>query len=362
MLQKYGKLIIFAMMTTLLALDSFKGCLSAREAVEAAAAALQGQETVRLPLSDGGEGFTDCIVSALGGHFRKVRVHDPLGRPLDASYGLVRSGGVAVIETAAAGGITLLKPSELDPWNASSYGIGEMMKDAVSQGVEEIWIGLGGTAVMDGGTGLLEALGPLPANLRIQAFFDADVPLTGPVGAAFVFGPQKGADAGMVRKLDARFRQLAGQWKRQYGIGADTVPGAGAAGGIGAALGVCLGAEMHSGISAVLQAAGFRNLLPASGLVITGEGKADRQTLAGKAPYGVLRAVKEVAPDLPVVLVAGLVEDRDALLAAGFDEVVQATPEQDLSGNYLDPSVARENLRRAVRRVAQDFQQLGNEH
>ena len=345
-------------MKTLLALDSFKGSLSASEAVAAAASALDGCETVLLPLSDGGEGFTECMVHALGGTFRTVQAHDPLGRPIQARYGLVHEGRTAVIETSAAGGLTLLESSELDPWNASSFGVGEMILDAVNQQVEEIWAGLGGTAVMDAGAGMLQALGPHPLPVRIHAFFDVDVPLTGPQGAAFVFGPQKGADAEMVRRLEDRFQAIAREWIKRYGMDADRVPGAGAAGGIGAALGICLGAEMHSGIDAVLDAVGFSDRLAGCDLIITGEGKADRQTLTGKVPYGVLQRVREISPNLPVVLVAGRVEDRDALLAAGFTDVIQVTPENERDGKGMEKPVAAANLARAI----QHFQHLRNQH
>ena len=307
-------------MTPLLALDSFKGCLTAPEAVDAAAAALAGCDVCRMPLSDGGEGFAECLVGCLGGTFRTVLVHDPLGRPVKARYALLEEGRTAVVETAAASGITLLKPEELDPLSASSTGTGELMQDTVQQGVEEIWIGLGGTAVMDCGAGLLQALAPLPDGLRIHAFYDVDVPLTGPTGAPAVFGPQKGADEQGVAELERRFRRQAEAWKAQYGIDPDRLPGAGAAGGIGAAL----------------------------ALVITGEGKADRQTLTGKVPFGVLQATRRYAPGIPVFLLAGKVEDRDALREAGFDAVIQVTPEESFNDNYLDKSFARENIRRAV--------------
>ena len=335
-------------MKTLLALDSFKGCLTAPEAVDAVAAALAGRDVCRMPLSDGGEGFSECLAGCLGGVFRTVSVHDPLGRPVDARYALLEDGRIAVIETAAASGLTLLKPEELDPLNASSIGTGELMQDAVQQGVKEICIGLGGTAVMDCGAGLLQALAPLPASLRIHAFYDVDVPLTGPDGAPAVFGPQKGADAWGIAELERRFRRQTERWKTQYGIDADRLPGAGAAGGIGAALAVCLGAEMHAGIQAVLEAVHFADRLRECGLVITGEGKADRQTLTGKVPFGVLQATRRYAPGIPVVLLAGKVEDREELLAAGFDAVIQVTPEESLKSNYLNKSFAQENIRRAI--------------
>ena len=335
-------------MKTLLALDSFKGCLTAPEAVDAAASALAESDVLRMPLSDGGEGFSECLAGCLGGGFRTVYVHDPLGRLIEARYALVEDGRVAVVETAAASGLTLLKPEERNPLIASSIGTGELIQDAVEQGVEEIWIGLGGTAVMDCGAGLLQALAPLPAGLKIHAYYDVDVPLTGPIGAPVVFGPQKGADAAGVAELERRFQRQAEAWEKAYGIDPDTVPGAGAAGGIGAALDVCLGARMHAGIDAVLEAVRFRERVAECGLVITGEGKADRQTLTGKVPFGVLRATRRYAPGIPVVLLAGWVEDRDELLAAGFDAVVQVTPEESLKDNYLDKLVARENIRRAV--------------
>ena len=335
-------------MKTLLALDSFKGSLTAPEAVDAAASALAERDVLRLPLSDGGEGFSECLAGCLGGVFRTVSVHDPLGRLIQARYAILEGGRIAVIETAAASGITLLKPEELDPLTASSIGTGELMQDAVEQGVEEIWTGLGGTAVMDCGAGLLKALSPLPDGVQIHAFYDVDVPLTGPSGAPSVFGPQKGADAQGVAELERRFRRQAEAWRKDFGIDPYEVPGAGAAGGIGAALAICLGARMHAGIDAVLEAVRFQEKLAECGLVITGEGKADRQTLTGKVPFGVLQATRRHAPGIPVVLLAGKVEDREELLAAGFDAVIQVTPEESLRSNYLDKSIARENIRRAV--------------
>lgn len=335
-------------MKTLLALDSFKGCLSAPEAVDAVASALEGRDVCRMPLSDGGEGFAACLADCLGGVFRTVSVHDPLCRPIKARYALLDGGRIAVIETAAASGLTLLKPEELDPLSASSIGTGELIQDAVQQGVEEILIGLGGTAVMDCGAGLLQALAPLPPQVRIHAFYDVDVPFSGPSGAPALFGPQKGADAHGVAELERRFKRQAEAWRTTYGTDPTLLPGAGAAGGIGAALAVCLGAEMHAGIEAILQAVHFADRVKECGLIITGEGKADRQTLTGKVPFGVLQAARRHAPGIPVVLLAGKVDNREELLAAGFDAVIQVTPEESLETNYLDQSIARENIRRAV--------------
>ena len=362
MLQKYGKQLIFAKMKAILALDSFKGSLTSREAVQAASEAFGPGEAIPLPLSDGGEGFTESIVESLGGTYRTIPAHDALGRPVRARYGWVHDGQTAVLETAAASGLVGLEPHELDPFRASSYGTGELIRDAFLHGAREIWIGLGGTAVMDGGAGVLRALSSVSVSVPVHAFYDVDVPLTGPGGAAAVFGPQKGADAEGVKFLDNRLQVLAGQWKEQYGIDSSQVPGAGAAGGIGAALAVCLQATMHEGIGAVLRIMGFKKQLAGCDLVITGEGKADRQTLAGKAAYGVLKAVRKEATDLPVVLLAGQVEDRECLLNAGFDEVLQITPVIDDGRDYLKKETAEENLLRGVRRILQDFPDFRNQH
>ena len=164
----------------------------------------------------------------------------------------------------------------------------------------------------------------------------------GPLGTTRLAWSEEDAAAG------EWFRKQAEAWKRDYGIDADSVPGAGAAGGIGAALAICLGARMHAGIDAVLKAVRFPECVRECDLVITGEGKADRQTLTGKVPFGVLQATRRLAPGIPVVLVAGKVEDREELTAAGFDAVIQVTPEGSLKNNCLDKSIARENIRRAI--------------
>ena len=360
--QKYGKQLIFAKMKAFLALDSFKGSLSSREAVLAASEAFSPGDAVLFPLSDGGEGFTECIVESTGGFYRTIPAHDALGRPIRARYGWIRDGRTAVLETAAASGLVGLESCELDPFRASSYGTGELICDAIREGAREIWIGLGGTAVMDGGAGMLRALSTVPVSVPIHAFYDADVPLTGPGGAAAVFGPQKGADAEGIRKLENRFRRLAEAWKASEGVDVDRIPGAGAAGGIGAALAVCLHARMHAGIGSVLRILGFADKLAGCDLVITGEGKADRQTLTGKAAYGLLKAVREQDSDIPVILLAGQVEERESLLAAGFDAVLQITPEIDRNGTYLNKEIAQENLRHAVFRLLQGFPNLRNQH
>lgn len=359
-------------MKSVIAIDSFKGCLTSEEAGLAAASVFVSGECEVVPVSDGGEGFSRIVTSGLGGEAVSASCHDPLGRAIKADYGLVGEGSVAVIETAAASGLGLLLSDELDPSAASSYGTGELIADALERGAREIWLGLGGSATCDGGTGLLHALGyrffsgaheikdsnpilcdiseidssrrnPLLDGCRVIGFYDVSVPFCGESGAARVFAPQKGASPELVEELDrgmARFASLSG------GDILDC-PGAGAAGGIGGALYSFLGAEMRRGISAVLDIFSLEEKLSGCGLVVTGEGRADSQTLGGKVPLGVLEYVKSRS-DAKVVLLAGQVRDRDALLAAGFDAVVQVTPEGMPPEEALRPEVARGNIARAV--------------
>lgn len=355
-------------MKAVAAMDSFKGCLTSAEAGRAAASAFLPGECKVLPLSDGGEGFSQILTSALGGEFVTFPCHDPLGRSIEARYGLV--GRIAVIETAAASGLCLLGKDELDPARASSFGTGELMADALERGATEIWLGLGGSASCDGGTGLLRALGyrflsgdaeiidgnPVLANIteidcpdtnkrcRVKCFYDVSVPFCGEGGAARMFAPQKGASPELVERLDrglARFAELAG-------IG--DCDGAGAAGGIGGALHRFLGAEMCPGIGSVLDILSMDKKLAGCSLVLTGEGRADSQTLRGKVPLGVLQYVR-ARSDAKVVLLAGQVRDRGALLEAGFDEVLQVTPDGMPLEEALRPEVAAENIRRAARAV-----------
>ena len=342
-------------MKILLAIDSFKGCLSTFEAEEAAASVLVGDEVIRVPVSDGGEGFTDCWVECFGGSYRECRAKDPIGREITTRYGLLDKGKTAVIETAAASGITLLSSAERDPVKASSFGTGQLIQDAINQGVERIYIGLGGSATVDGGVGLLQAVTSLPDGLEIHAFYDTDIPFYGPSGAACIYGPQKGADPAAVALLDRRLENLGKELSRQYGKDIQTIPGAGAAGGIGGALALILGAGMHRGIRTFLEWTGFRKKVEGAALVITGEGKADSQTVTGKVPSGVLKAVKAWAPEAQVWLMAGKIEDRDSLLAHVFDRLIQTTPENAMSGNYLDKQFAVSCIQRSLSRELQDF-------
>ncbi len=361
-------------MKAVIAIDSFKGCLTSEEAGQAASCAFPGGAVSVIPVSDGGEGFSDIITAGLDGEFRTVLCHNPLLRPIEARYGIVHGGRVAVIETAAASGIGLLRKEELNPEIASSYGTGELMLDALENGAREIWLGLGGSATCDGGIGLLRALGyrflsdgrEITApnailedideidcsgrnshldNCKIFGFYDVSVPFFGDGGAAKMFAPQKGASAQLVERLDSGMYGFAGLVRGDIG----DCPGAGAAGGIGGALHSILGAEMRRGVTSVLDIFSMDKMLKDCDLVLTGEGKSDLQTLRGKVPSGVLEYVREhCGKSVKVVLLAGQVQFRDELLAAGFDAVLQVTPDDMPLSEALKPSIAKANIARAV--------------
>lgn len=396
-------------MKALIAIDSFKGCLTSVEAGNAALEAFAEGEAEVIPVSDGGEGFSTILTESLGGSFRTVSCHDPLRRSIKARYGII--GRTAIIETAAASGLGLLRKKELNPLLATSYGTGELISDALEYGCEEIWLGLGGSATCDGGTGMLQALGyrflpedsgsvvygniprrilkedlsvyesissdlgniprvilkniygmdsssrsKLLDSCRITGFYDVSVPFCGPGGAARMFAPQKGADPEMVESLDAWLTMLCGVYSKYSGKHVLNIPGAGAAGGIGGALGGVPGASMVQGIQKVLDISGLDSKLESCDIVITGEGRADAQTLRGKVPVGVLEYVR--AHTVPVhrpkvILIAGQVSDRQQILNAGFDAVLQITPEGMPLSEALDPVTASANITQSMQSYLQ---------
>lgn len=335
-------------MKVIVAPDSFKGCLPAAAVARTVAAALRERHpdwtVVELPLADGGEGTLDIVTPAIGGTIFRAQVHDPLGRLVDARFGL--AGDTAVIEVAEACGLQRLAPRERNPLAASSYGVGELLLTAFRQGARHFLIGLGGTVTCDGGEGMLQVPG-LRETLKgcsLELLSDVDNPFVGPRGAALVFAPQKGASPADVEVLESRLEALAGQMLQDTGVDVRNLPGAGAAGGLGGAFMAYFGASISSGIDRVLGLLQFDTLAADAHLIITGEGKSDRQTLGGKVPLGVLRHARGV----PVVLLSGRIEDRDELLAAGFCRLLQVSPEGLSLEEAVRPEVARANLRLAA--------------
>ena len=363
-----------------IALDSFKGCLSSQEAGEAAARGVRQAcpdcQVRVVPVADGGEGLLEALVSVTGGSLIHCRAHGPLMELRDTCYGLSGDGRTAFIEMARISGLPLVPEELRNPLLTTTYGTGELIADALQRGCRHFLIGLGGSATNDAGLGMLQALGfrfldgngtevglggqalarvesvdtsCIPTELREAVFTAAcDVrnPLYGPEGAAFVFAPQKGATPKMMQELDAGLRHFSEVLRRELGTDISTLPGAGAAGGMGGGLSAFLHAELKPGIELVLAAADFPTLLHDADLVITGEGRADRQTLMGKVPAGILREARR--QDIPVILLAGQVQDKEALLQAGFRAVQCINPPDTPLETAVRPDFARRQLAQAA--------------
>lgn len=367
----------------IVACDSFKGSLSSRQAGEAVAAGVREAEPdadVRvIAVADGGEGFVEAVREAVGGAEVECCVQGPLGEEVTARYALVDDGECAVMELAEASGLGLVPEDERNPLYTTTYGTGEMIADALGRGCRRIVMGIGGSATVDGGMGLLSALGVrfLDAEgrklwpcggalndiaeidmsgldkrifeIEITVACDVDNVLCGPQGAAFVFGPQKGATPEMCEVLDRGLERFAELAKRCTGRNLRTIPGGGAAGGVGAAMAVFLGARLVPGSKALLESIGFDGIIAGADIIITGEGHIDRQTLDGKLPYGVLQRGR--AKGIPVIAVAGRVSDAEMLLESGFTAVLPAVDEDADLVEAMKPENASANIRRAMAKI-----------
>ena len=264
-----------AELPALVAPDKFKGTLSAPEVAAAVARGLRagGHEAVELPVADGGDGTLDALMSTLGGSLEQASVSDALGRPIEGSFGLIDDGKTAIVEMAQASGLVLVPEEERDPWAASTFGTGELIAAAVAAGASRVIVTVGGSATNDGGAGALEALEGV--DVEMDVICDVRTPFE---DAARLFGPQKGADAAMVRKLTARLeRQAAAMSRDPRGV-----PMTGCAGGLSGALWAEHGARLHDGAAWVLAALGFDERMREAAFVVTGEGRIDEQTLQGK--------------------------------------------------------------------------------
>ena len=333
----------------IVAIDSFKGCLTSAEANQAASEGfLQGMpeaEVVKVPVSDGGEGWLEAFHTVMGGEIIEVNVKDPLMRPIVAQY--LMQGDTAVIEIAKASGLTLLKPEERNPMVATSYGTGQLVVDAIRKGCKHIIVGLGGSATSDCGIGMLEAIENADyKDVRFTIATDVTNPLCGENGAAYVFGPQKGATPEMVEALDARAKRFAEESAKRMGRDSQNMPGTGAAGGLGYAFLQYMNAECRSGIDLLLDTIHFDDMLQDADLVITGEGSADRQTLMGKLPFGILQRARK--HDVPVMLIAGRIADEQQLTDAGFSRVACINPPGLPMEIAMQPETAKENIRKTV--------------
>ena len=340
-------------MRFLFASDSFKGTLTSEQIIrllsQAAEEIFPGCETAGVPVADGGEGTVDAVVTATGGEYRKVTVHGPLMEEVTASYGVFH-GDSAIIEMAAASGLPMVPNEKRNPLNTTTYGTGELIKDALDQGYRKLSIAIGGSATNDGGMGAMRALGvrfldengaelkgfgadlekvadidmsglhPAVAEAEITVMCDVNNPLTGPDGATYTFGKQKGGTREILDRLEAGMKQYAAVM-REHGMDVEQMAGAGAAGGLGAALCGYLHANLKSGIETVLDLIDFNGLLEGTDLVVTGEGRIDWQSAFGKVPSGIGMRCK--AKNVPAVaIVGGMGNGAEKIYEFGIDSIL----------------------------------------
>ena len=368
-------------MKIVVAADSFKGSMRSEEVGAVIADGLRqslgGAEIKVIPVADGGEGTTDAVVRATGGEIREVAVTGPLGEPATARYGLSPDGRTAIMEMASASGLELVPADRLDPMKATTFGTGEMIRAAVEEGVRAIILGIGGSATVDGGTGMAQALGyrlltvagsecgrggealstiatietdgvlPALADCRIRVACDVTNPLLGERGAARVFGPQKGATPEMVGLLEDGLANLAGVWQREGFLGGVESPGDGAAGGLGAGLRAFCNAEMSSGADLVAEITGFDEEIRDAAILVTGEGRTDQQTADGK--LCAVLAAKARNAGASTILISGALHGDLGELSGLFDAVFAAV--QDVC--TLDEAIGRgrENLSMTAKNV-----------
>jgi len=380
-------------MKIVIAPDSYKESLSALEVAEEIEAGfrevLPDAEYLKLPMADGGEGTVAAMVASTGGSLLKVDVTGPLGEPVKASYGLTGDGNTAIIEMAAASGLALVAANVRNPLKTTSFGTGELIKAALDAGARHLVIGIGGSATNDGGAGMLQALGvklldhdgraigfgggnlasldridiscmdPRLKECKIEAACDVNNPLTGPKGASRIFGPQKGATPEMVAQLDDNLGHYANLINRDLQVRVDSVPGAGAAGGMGAALLAFFGAKLRPGIEIVVETVGLEAIVKDADLVITGEGRIDSQSIHGKTPIGVAAVAKRYGK--PVIGIAGsLSPDVDVVHEYGIDAVFSVLSQVGTLEEAFTHAAA--NLRAVSRNIAAALKLAGGLH
>ncbi len=364
-------------MNYVVALDSFKGSLTSLEAGSAVKDAILDidcdSSVVVLPLADGGEGTVDAMHKGLGGALVKTMVTGPLGEDVTAEYCILPDGKTAVIEMASAAGLTLVPENRRNPLKTTTYGVGEIIKDAIGRGCNRFIVGIGGSATNDGGVGMLSALGfeftdadgnPIPYGARGLEFLkhiscvnvlpqlekctfliacDVTNPLCGELGCSRVFAPQKGATDDDIVRMDGWLKDYADMTRALLPQSDQQYPGTGAAGGLGFAFMAYLGGELRSGIKIILDEIGFEKHLQNADVVITGEGRLDLQSAMGKAPVGVAQLAKKYGKK--VVAFAGSVsEDAGELKKLGIDELYPITPEDMPLSEAMKKDVAYKNL------------------
>lgn len=366
-----------------LAFDSFKGSAGSLDIARCAAQAIRKAcpdcEPVYFPIADGGEGTTEAICTQLETEKVSCRVHDPLMNPIEATYAITRDGKTAILEMAAASGLPLIPTAQRNPMQTTSYGTGEMIRDALNRGCRRFIMGLGGSATNDAGTGMMQALGvrfldkegkelettggqlvhiehidddalhPALKESEFTIVCDVNNPFCGEQGAAHIFAPQKGATPDEVRALDEGLCHYATLLKKEKGTDITLTAGAGAAGGMGGGILPFLNATLKPGIDTLLEMLHFRECVRSADLIFTGEGKLDAQTCMGKAPGGILKCALEEG--IPVVALGGCIEAVEVLNEMGFTAVLPIQPAPISLEQAMQPAFTLRNIERSVVQV-----------
>ena len=368
-------------MKIVVAPDSFKESMSAKEVCDSIEKGLlsvsKDWEIVKVPMADGGEGTLEALVDATNGKIFNEKTLNPLGEEITSKFGILGGKNIAVIEMASTSGLELISPEKRNPYITTTYGTGQLMLKALEQNVEEIILGIGGSATNDGGAGMLQALGAKLLdenrdeigfggyelskldridfssldkrlkNIKILVACDVTNPLTGKDGSSYIFGKQKGATPEMIEILDRNLLHYSKIIKRDLGFDVNNVSGAGAAGGLGAGL-LTLGAVLKKGIDIVIEANELDKKVQGADLVITGEGSIDGQTRFGKTPYGVVTIAKKY--NIPTITLAGNIgKDIDILYNYGFDTIFSIMQGVDTLENALKKG--KENIERTAKNI-----------
>jgi len=380
-------------MKVVVAIDSLKGSLSSLEAGEAikrgVLKAMPEAEVVVRPLADGGEGTVEALTLGMGGKLVSVEVTGPLGEPVNCVYGILEERKTAIIEMSGAAGITQVPAEKRNPLYTTTYGVGEVIKDAIYKGCRHFIVGIGGSATNDGGIGMLQALGygmldkegnevafgaeglkdlaviaddqvlPELKECTFRIACDVTNPLCGELGCSAVFGPQKGATPEMIPQMDAWLSHYAKLTSEKYEKADAIYPGTGAAGGMGFAFLAYTNAVLESGIKIILEETNLENYVKDADIVVTGEGRLDGQTIFGKAPIGVAKLAKKY--DKPVIAFAGAVTD-DAIACNdhGIDAFFPILRKVQSLEEVMEPEAARENMERTAEQVFRLIKLTGN--
>ena len=367
-------------MKIIVAIDSFKGSLTSTEAGQAAIDCIQSLfpncQTELIPIADGGEGMLAVMMSTTLGHIQSLEAHNPCMEKITASYGISLDGQTAFIEMANISGLPLIKKAQQNPLETTTYGTGELIRDALEKGCQKFIVGIGGSATNDAGTGMLQALGfqfldkngnvlgqggkilgkivhvctknvhKLLKTAHFIVACDVQNPFYGPNGAAAVYARQKGADDNMIEKLDQGMRSFSQVIQQTTGKDISPIPGSGAAGGMGGGMLAFFNAELRSGADLLLELSQFESKIENADLIITGEGRIDRQSLMGKIPGKILEIGKRKG--IPVIAIAGCVEDEEVLKAAGFKGIFATKPDSMPLEEAMKPGIAQQNIQSAL--------------